>query len=198
MISSTAKTNNTLDTEPAVDPDTNDLNNDDNGTQMGTMVMSELVSLTLSDEPIDDGDVDSTSNLAVDFGLYVPLSLGNLVWEDLNNNGQADAGEPGIDSVELILYSVGNDGVKGGGDDIALALDTTDSSGNYLFDSLGAGTYYVKINSGTPDNMQSSTGTGEDGTLAATSEPSTSTINDGNNDDDGTQMMVNLIMEKQD
>jgi len=77
--------------EPAMDPDTDVDNNDDNGTQMGygdtTMVMSDLVLLSLSDEPVDDGDADSTSNLSVDFGLLQTLSVGNLVWADANNDG---------------------------------------------------------------------------------------------------------------
>jgi len=189
MISSTAKENNSLNTEPAADPDSDDLNDDDNGTQMGTMVMSELVSLTLSDEPINDGDMDATSNLAVDFGLFVPLSVGNLVWADDNNNGLFDSGdESGIQDVELILYEVGPDGVKGGGDDVQKAIEITDVSGNYLFDTLIAGTYYVKINSGIPNNLTSSTGTGIDGTSPSSFEPGALTDLNVNNDDDGTQM----------
>ena len=188
MLSSTAKENNSLDTEPAADPDSDDLNDDDNGTQMGTMVMSELVSLTLSNEPTDDGDVDSTSNLAVDFGLFTPLSIGNLVWEDLNNNGLVDGGESGVENVELILFTVGPDGVKDGGDDIQIAIDTTDVNGNYLFDTLVAGTYYVKINSGIPNNMTSATGAGTDGTANSDYEPGAMTDGNTNNDDDGTQM----------
>jgi len=193
MISSTAKENATLDTEPAVDPDSDDLNDDDNGTQMGNMVMSELVSLTLSEEPIDDGDVDSTSNLAVDFGLFYPLSLGNLVWLDANNDGM-NTGENGVQNIELILFSVGPDGAKDGGDDIELARDTTDTNGNYLFEELIEGTYYVKINSGIPAGLISSIGSGNDGTGPSNFEPGAVTNNNTDNDDDGTQMGSTMIM----
>ena len=116
--------------EPATDPDATDTNDDDSGTQMNTgdtpMVMSDLVTLQLRDEPTDDGDSDDNSNLAVDFGLYQTLSVGNLVWEDLNNDGVFDSTtEAGIDSVEVQLYNIGTDGEKGTSDDILVQTDTT-------------------------------------------------------------------------
>jgi len=46
-----------------------DINNDDNGSQMGDMVMSDLVLLGLFEEPITDGDFDTRTNMSVDFGL---------------------------------------------------------------------------------------------------------------------------------
>ncbi|MEM1119956.1 MAG: SdrD B-like domain-containing protein, partial [Bacteroidota bacterium] len=132
------------------------------------------------------GTVDHSN----DMGLVpsTKVSLGNLVWEDLNNNGTVDAGEPGIENVELVLFSVGPDGVKDGGDDLEIARDTTDTNGNYLFEDLDDGTYYVKINSGIPTNMTSSTGTGADGTGNSDFEPGAMTNNDVNDNDDGTQM----------
>ena len=176
-------------TEPANDPDATDTNDDDNGTQMGTMVMSDLVTLSLSDEPTNDGDVDTTSNLAVDFGLYQTLAVGNLVWEDLDNDGQFDNGtESGIEEVELILYSLGPDGQKDGGDDVEIARDTTKADGSYQFMYLAEATYYIKINSGIPTGYVSATGTGVDGTGTSTFEPFIGTDLNVDNDDDGTQM----------
>jgi hypothetical protein len=44
------------------------------------------------------------NNLTADFGYYVkPAALGNFAWADLNGNGIQDAGEPGIDGVEVTL-----------------------------------------------------------------------------------------------
>jgi len=157
---------------------------------MGTMVMSEFIQLSLGEEPITDSDTDSTTNLSVDFGLFVPLSIGNLVWEDLDNDGEAETGESGIENVEVILYAVGPDGVKGGNDDIEIAIDTTDATGHYLFDTLIAGTYYIKLNSGIPANMYSATGTGFDGSNPVSFEPGAMTDGNINNDDDGTQMIA--------
>ncbi|MCB1578250.1 MAG: hypothetical protein KDI81_13215, partial [Xanthomonadales bacterium] len=49
----------------------------------------------LADGEVEDYQVDSTGGA---------MSLGNLVWEDLDNNGQVDPGEPGIDGVPVNLY----------------------------------------------------------------------------------------------
>ncbi len=70
-------------------------------------VRSGPVTLGLGSEPTDDGDGNPDSNLTVDFG-FVPgglLSLGNLVWLDLNNNGRAEAGEPGAPGVTVRLIA---------------------------------------------------------------------------------------------
>lgn len=48
-----------------------DLNNDDNGTQIGTLgVFSKAVTLIGDAEPTNDGDTNDDSNLAVDFGFF--------------------------------------------------------------------------------------------------------------------------------
>ena len=44
------------------------------------------------------------SNNTADFGYYVrPAAVGNFVWNDLNANGIQDAGEPGLNGVEVTL-----------------------------------------------------------------------------------------------
>src|SRR5690606_32668730 len=50
---------------------------------------------------------DSYSQLRVDFGFSPsPLySLGNLVWEDWNNNGIVDTDEPGISGVPVQVFA---------------------------------------------------------------------------------------------
>ncbi len=56
--------------DPASDPDDN-VNNDDNGTaQAGAGVVSQAVMLSGGAEPADDGDSNTNSNLAVDFGFF--------------------------------------------------------------------------------------------------------------------------------
>lgn len=56
--------------DPASDPD-DDVNNDDNGIALaGVGVVSQAVMLTGGAEPTNDGDTDSNSNLAVDFGFF--------------------------------------------------------------------------------------------------------------------------------
>ncbi|MEO1624982.1 MAG: SdrD B-like domain-containing protein, partial [Bacteroidota bacterium] len=67
--------------------------------------------------------------------------IGDFVWEDLDNDGVQDAGENGIAGVTVILY----DGTNGQPIDTAV----TDASGNYLFEELPSGTYYVDVDIST-------------------------------------------------
>ena len=62
-------------------------------------------------------------------------SLGNFVWNDLNNDGAQDAGEPGIGGVTVTLYQSNGTTV--------ITTTTTDGLGNYIFNNLDAGQYVV-------------------------------------------------------
>jgi protocatechuate 3,4-dioxygenase beta subunit len=62
-------------------------------------------------------------------------SIGDFVWNDLNNNGIQDAGEPGIPGVTVTLYAA--DGTT------VIGTTTTDALGKYQFSNLPAGTYIV-------------------------------------------------------
>ncbi len=84
-------------------------------------------------------------------------AIGNYVWNDLNQNGIQDLGEPGIGGIFVHLYSA---------DGTLLGTTRTDEDGFYLFDDLPAGDYYVvfdipnnytttTINAGTDDGMDS-------------------------------------------
>lgn len=86
--------------------------------------------------------VNGTNNLTIDAGFNVTpttgasASLGDKVWEDLNNNNVQDAGEPGIPNVTVELYNSAN---------VLQASTTTDAFGNYIFNGLTPGDYYVKF-----------------------------------------------------
>ena len=118
-------------------------------------ITSGPVTLVLVSEPTAEGDPsgntrDENANLTVDFGFFEPLSLGNRVWSDPDDNGVQDPGEPGIGGVELQLFE---------GDGVTPVLDavgqprtqTTDPSGYYLFDDLPPGSYVLHV---TPSNWQ--------------------------------------------
>ncbi len=109
------------------------------------------------------------------------LSLGNLVWNDLNNNGVVDAGEPGLTGVTVKLFDasnvevpVGPDGILGNADD-ALGGVVTGAGGGYSFSALAPGDYHVEI-SNLPAGFRSSA----DPASGATPN------NDVDNDDNGT------------
>jgi SdrD B-like domain/Secretion system C-terminal sorting domain len=84
----------------------------------------------------------------VDAGL-VPnqstTSVGDRVWNDLDQDGVQDAGEPGIAGVQVQFYTAGIDGIVGNGDDVLQLTTITDASGNYMFTGITPGSYYVKF-----------------------------------------------------
>jgi uncharacterized repeat protein (TIGR01451 family) len=125
---------------------------DDNGADVASgAIQSPKFTLTEGTEPTTetpDNTVtpDGNENLTVDFGVILapPLSLGNRVWLDSNNNGTMDGTEAGIKDVTVELYLDANaDGVADSG--TALASQVTDANGFYLFTGLPRGTYVVKI-----------------------------------------------------
>jgi hypothetical protein len=101
---------------------------------------SSPVDVTLEDE--------NDSNLDIDFGyMDVPCesAIGDFVWDDQNQNGIQDAGEPGIQGVLVTLL-----------DDIGAPIDfaITDAAGAYMFASLCASTYQVEVDVTTvPDRF---------------------------------------------
>lgn len=83
-----------------------------------------------------------------DFGYQGSATVGNLVFQDRNDNGLVDAGDTGINGVSVEVWSAGADGQVGGGDDALISTTTTANvggvDGSYSF-KLPAGTYYVRI-----------------------------------------------------
>ena len=65
--------------------------------------------------------------------------IGDFVWQDNNNNGIQDAGEPGIGGQTVYLTGSAN------------ASTVTDANGAYLFSGLAAGAYEVTV--ATPAGM---------------------------------------------
>jgi uncharacterized repeat protein (TIGR01451 family) len=81
-----------------------------------------------------------------DFGFLQPTnaSIGDTVFNDINDNGQQDAEEPGIPNVTVNLTRPGNDGILGNGDDTSQTA-TTNPNGIYNFNNLPAGNYRVTV-----------------------------------------------------
>ena len=117
-----------------------DLDNVDHGYVSGVLgsggiVASSIVTLTPGMEPGAGVDGDGTTgNLTVDFGFY-QLTLASQLWQDNNNNGQVNPGEPGLAGVTVVLLMGGS----------PVATTTTDASGNYTFTGLMSGTYQVAV-----------------------------------------------------
>ena len=89
-------------------------------------------------------------------------SIGDSLYFDFNANGIQDATETGIPSVTVWLYEdVDRDGTIDDGVDTILFTTVTNSSGNYLFSSLPAGSYVVKVDTADPDFPTDVTPTGD-------------------------------------
>lgn len=139
-----------------------------------------------------DAQVNFTRIVAPDvttqnFANLDPLSIGDLVFSDANNNGLFDGTDTGIQNVRVELFEDTNlNGVYDDGVDQPVAGATpqlTDANGNYLFDNLFPGEYIVLV----PDS-QFTAGNPLFGFLSSSGndpapDPDTVTTN---NDDNGT------------
>ena len=136
----------------------NNTNNVDHGRAVaGQGVLSRPIDLQVASQPTgEEGDApavytggDNNSNLTADFGFAHLMRIGNVVFNDPNNNGVYDGGETPIPGVKLNLYydTNGNGVYDPGTDQLVpgVAQQTTDGGGKYLFDNLLPGKYFVVI-----------------------------------------------------
>ncbi len=100
-----------------------------------------------------------------------PLSLGDLVWYDTDQDGIQDAGEPGVKGISATLHLTpdcsGND---------PLATDETDANGIYGFSNLFPGTYCIQFDNIPAGWEISPQKQGSDGTVDSDADPTTARI----------------------
>ena len=114
-------------------------------------VTQQDVSANSMDE--NDSDIDPNTNVSgpivltpnqditdVDAGLYRPITIGNQAWID-TPGGQSevfDTGDVPLDGITVNLYDANTNQV--------VATVVTDNAGNYLFQGIVPGDYYVEFN----------------------------------------------------
>jgi uncharacterized repeat protein (TIGR01451 family) len=108
------------------------------------------------------------------------LSLGNVVFEDLDNDGLFEPGEVGIDGINVRLFQ--DDDQNGTADGPAIATDITAAGGIYGFTNLLPGFYLVEID--RPATYVGSTGSGRWAAIGS-HEPAPDPDNDIDSDDNG-------------
>ena len=161
----------------------NQQDGDDNGIQStsGSETKSPVITLKAGTEPLnatesfqggtqDDTEVDNRGDMTVDFGFIDPatlVSIGSTVWIDTNNNGTQESGEPAMVGATVNLYD--NTGAL-------YATTTTDAQGDYYFGNLPEGNYTVGV---TPT-----------GSATLSSTPTSTTDDDVDGNDDGTQSVI--------
>ena len=79
----------------------------------------------------------------IDAAAYIPATLGDKVWNDINMNGAQDPGEPGVAGITVTLFSQSGQ-----------PLDTkiTDADGLYAFGGLKQRLYYLQFS--IPDGFE--------------------------------------------
>ncbi|MDV7394342.1 SdrD B-like domain-containing protein, partial [Arthrospira platensis SPKY1] len=115
-------------------------------------ISSNTFTLTPNAEPTDEDQTDypgalddDNVNGTIDFTFRTEtVAVGDYVWVDLNNNGLQDGGEPGVQGITVRLYDAATEteittDVFGN----PLNPEVTDVNGQYLFEGLPEGDYYV-------------------------------------------------------
>jgi len=133
-----------------LDPDADSSNTDSNGIVVrSNTTTSQPFTLAPNTEPTGEDSLgtpdglnvdDNNGNLSVDFGFIKPIAVGNVIFNDLNNDGNHDAGE-GVNGVTVRLFATGANPLV----DPAVVTTTTAPDGTYLFSNLNPGTYFVFI-----------------------------------------------------
>ena len=114
-------------TFPNLDPGTYTIDVDDATLPAGAVETTGLDPLVVT---VTSGEIEVTA----DFGYYQPATIGDLVWDDLNDDGIQDPGEPGLEGVTVNLLNAAG---------TVLTTTATNASGGYTFAGLVPGQYRI-------------------------------------------------------
>ena len=135
---------NTTNNPDLGDPGFYSFDNVDSGNYTISFDIDDQASITrlgndskLTSEFVTDAfDFDTQSGMVVSAGYFFPGSIGDYVWNDLNQDGVQDADEIGANQFFIRLFNTQGD---------QIAFTFSDSDGAYSFDNLFPGEYYVEV-----------------------------------------------------
>ena len=108
------------------------------------------------------------SDLTADFGYLPDGTIGDTLWLDFDADGVRDVGEPGIVGITVELYDSSN---------TLIDSTTTDSNGNYIFNSVANGDYEVQVDTGTlPTGLTQNYDPDQPGTVPCTTCDNTGSV----------------------
>ncbi|MBL8134733.1 MAG: hypothetical protein JNL42_22925 [Anaerolineae bacterium] len=115
--------------------DTDDSDINPSGTNLGFTDIISIASNVISISSIDGGIIKYRTPTPT--RTPTPVNFGNFVWDDLDQDGRQDAGEPGLSGVTVQLWNSAK----------SVMLDTavTNASGIYTLQSSGPGSYRVRV-----------------------------------------------------
>ena len=116
------------------------------------------------EDPTDEADSGEVEDFLVQIG---PIMLGDYVWDDLNQNGIQDQGEPGVDGVSVGLF--GNADCSSTG----IGTTTTAGGGFYSFTNLSPGTYCVMFSNLPGGYVITAQNQGDDDAMDSDADPTT-------------------------
>jgi CSLREA domain-containing protein len=97
---------------------------------------------------LGNGNFGSTSEFSANVNAGAGLNISGTVYEDINSNGQVADDGVGLAGAIVSLYHDNGDGVIGAGDTIVGNIGAN-ASGQYSFNNVASGTYWVVVDSRT-------------------------------------------------
>ncbi|MEM6397341.1 MAG: SdrD B-like domain-containing protein [Bacteroidota bacterium] len=156
----------------SADPDDDTTDDDDNGidnlTPETNGIRSPDITLSPGDEPTDEpgqgGDdgtypgmlPDENVNETVDFAFFLPVTVGDFTFIDVNMDGQQDGDDLPLPGVEVTIIDI-DTGLPVDTDangEPYTATQTTGMNGDYLFENLPPGNYKVTFDIADADNSE--------------------------------------------
>jgi hypothetical protein len=115
--------------------DTADSDINPSGTNLGFTDIISIASNVISISNVDAGII--LFRTPTPTRTPTPVNIGNFVWDDFDQDGRQDAGEPGIAGVTVQLWNSNKTAL--------LDQDVTNASGNYTLQSAGPGNFRVRV-----------------------------------------------------